>query len=666
MIGLLGIALLFAQVADESEPKNISGNWVSPDWGIVTLSMSDPGRYRGTFADGMKQVSGSFDLQWSQEDRRFAGRWEADDNCSGRISLRAVDDALEGAWTSNKAARRKLGVPELSEFSWSVADSVPATDQHKPDTPGSEEAEWLAATENVQVGFGGKAIASWLEEFEKSTVTETENFDADSKAITSYEAIKYFRTKPQYDAEIRGQMTKWVSFAEQTTHRAQLKRLARAIVRISGPRHQNQAIDHLNRIAAKHPEASLRKFFETYSADDSILTEPLSILELNTELATRASKTLSEGNSDQRLTMVILFFGFQRNANDITFWTQKNSAILIPALLVASHDENELVRRYSLNYSAQLSNPRIATRLIEVAETDSVSANRSCACQLLLHQQEFTPEVLACVTRVIESDLEFDVKAEALVHLQLSHPDNELIHATLMKWAHSNDTQMMQTVIQLMQQHPAKLQRPVAIDEIMELLSDPEWAMQARINLHSLNDHFDCVRQYAIAVLGSFEHHAVRALPVLEKETNPATARFARSAIDSIQGYCSDLPVELLQGKWRFSDGVFPDNRQSFLPLASGDEPSKPAILEVAGTELRIGGECVGYLSQARSNPEETLCVLLDQDSRQQRLTCSVQFADESVPAKRRSFSLRLIDKPQGFQPEHREELYRFRRVKKQ
>ncbi len=664
MIGLLGIALLFAQVADETEPKDISGDWVSSDWGIVTLSMSEPGRYRGTFAGGMKQVSGSFDLQWSQEDRRFAGRWEAEENCSGRISLRAVDDALEGAWTSNKAARRKLGVPELSEFSWSVADSVPATDQHKPDTPGSEEAEWLAATENVQVGFGGKAIASWLEEFENSTVTETKTVDADSKAITSYEAIKYFRTKPQYDAEIRGQMTKWVLLAEQTTDRAQLKRLARAIVRISGPRHQNQAIDHLNRIAAKHPEASLRKFFETYSADDSILTEPFSILELNTELASKVSKTLSEGNSDQRLTMLILYFGFQRNANDIRFWTQKNAAMLIPAMLVASHDENELVRRYSLNFCSQLSDSRIAERLMEVAETDSSPSNRGCASPWLLHHQEFTPEILACVTRVIESDLVFDVKAEAMDHLRISHPDNELIHDTLLKWAHSNDTQMMETAVRLMD--PWETRRPMAIDEIIEVLANPEWGMQATINLTSLNDHFDCVRQYAIARLGSFEHHAVRALPVLEKETNPTTARFARSAIDSIQGYCSDLPVESLQGKWRFSDGVFPDNRPSFLPLASGDEPGKPAILEVAGTELRIGGECVGYLSQARSNPEETLCVLLDPDSRQQRLTCSVQFADESVPTKRRSFSLRLIDKPQGFQPELREELYTFRRVKKQ
>lgn len=666
MNGLLGIVLLCAQVADKSEPENISGNWVSQDWGIVTLSRKDPGRYCGTFVGGMKQVTGSLDLQWSLEERRSTGSWQAEDGCSGRISLRPVDGALEGARTSNKAGRRKLGVPELSEFSWNIAGAGPATDQQKSEMPSTEEAEWLAATENVQVGYSGKAITDWLEEFEKSTITQTEVVDAASKAISSHEAIKYFRLRSQYDTEIRHQMTKWVAMAEQTDDRALLKRIARAIVRISGPRHQNQAIDHLNRIAGKHPEASFRKFFETYSADDSILSEPFSILELNSELASVVSKTLSEGHSDQRLMMLIVFFGFQRNANDIRFWTQKNSAVLIPALLLASSDENELVRSYSLNFSSQLSDPRISARLMEVAETDPSPSNRGCASKWLLHYQEFTPEVLACVTSVIESDPEFGVKAEALNHLDLTHPDYELIHDTLMKWARSNDTQMMQTVIQLMQQHPMKLRRPMAIDEIMDLLSDPEWAMHARLNLSSLNDHFECVRQYAIAKLGSFEHLAVCALPVLENETHPATARFARSAIDNIQGYCSDLPLESLQGKWRFTDGVFPDNTPTFLRLAPGEEQSEPVILEVAGTELRIGGECVGHLSKARSNPEETLFVLLGKDSLQQRFTCSVQLEEESAPAKRRSFSLRLIDRPQGFQPQRREELYNFRRAKRQ
>ena len=70
---------------------------------------------------------------------------------------------------------------------------------------------------------------------------------------------------------------------------------------------------------------------------------------------------------------------------------------------------------------------------------------------------------VACVTKVIESDTVLDVQAGALNHLDLSHPDNKLVHETLMKWARSGDTQMMQTAIQLIQQHPAKLRRPMAL-----------------------------------------------------------------------------------------------------------------------------------------------------------------------------------------------------------
>ena len=123
--------------------------------------------------------------------------------------------------------------------------------------------------------------------------------------------------------------------------------------------------------------------------------------------------------------------------------------------------------------------------------------------------------------------------------------------------------------------------------------------------------------------------------------------------------------MELLQGKRRCEDGVFPDDRPAFLPLAAGDDHSGPLMMENEGTELQIGDKCVGQLSRARSNSEETLCVLIGTDSSQQRFTCSVELDDESAPAKRRSFSLRLVERPLVFQREHREELDNFQRAKR-
>ena len=664
MIGWLGFLLLSTEVPVKSEPEGVSGDWVSEDWGTVALSMSEAGRYRGTFVVGSQNVSGSFDLVWSETERCYSGRWQAEDNCSGRITLQPRAGALEGAWTANKAAQRILRLPPLKVFSWTHADSEPAANVQKTEVPGKQEAEWLATTESVQVAFGGKSIDQWLEAFEETTIAETEIEDAGPVAISSFEAIEYFRARPQYDTEIRTQVAKWLEMAKLTNDRRQLKRISLAIARVSGPRHQDEAIDHLIQIAIQHPEESYRKFFETFSDDDSILIEPFSVLELNSELASSVSKSLREGNSGERFITLILFCGVQRNANDIRFWIQRNYEVLVPALLVASSDENEVVRRYCLNFCSEMPDPRIAARLMEVAESDSSDSNRGAVAQWLLHHQEVTAEVMACITKLILSDPSSDVKAEAISHLTLTQPEHELIHDTLMKWARSDDTQMMLTAIQMMQQHPAEIRRPMAIDELESLLSDREWGLQAHTNLFDMNDHFESVRQYAIARLGSFEHHAVRALPLLEKEKNPETIRFARFAIDKIQGYCSDLPVETLQGKWHFEDGTFPNDKPLFLSLKSAAEKDQSMILDIVGTELRIHGECVGYLYKARSNPEETLFVLIGTDSHQQRLISSIELDEDSNAARTRLFSIRLVDQPAGFEAGQREEIYRFRRVR--
>lgn len=389
------------------------------------------------------------------------------------------------------------------------------------------------------------------------------------------------------------------------------------------------------------------------------------MLELNSELATSVSKSLREGTSGERFITLIMFCGGQRNANDIRFWIQRNYEVLVPALLVASYDENELVRRYCMNFCSEMSDPRIAARLMEVAESDSSDSNRGAAAQWLLHHQKVTAEIMAWITKLISSDPSLDAKEGAISHLTLTQPEHELIHETLMKWARSDDTQMMLTAIQLMHQHPAEIRRPMAIDELESLLSDRDWGLQAETNLFEMNEHFVSVRQYAIARLGSFEHHAVRTLPLLGQEKNPETIRFARIAIDKIQGYCSDLPVEALQGKWQFEDGTFPNDKPLFMSVTSAAGQGQSMILDIVGTELRIQGECVGHLSRARSNPEETLFVLLGTDSHQQRLSSSIELDEDSNAARHRLFSIRLVDQPAGFEIEPREEIYRFRRVRR-
>lgn len=135
MIGWLGVLLLSAQVVVKSEPEGVSGDWVSEEWGTVALSLSERGQYRGTFVVGSQSVSGSFDLVWSETERCFTGRWQAEENCSGRITLKPRAGALEGAWTANKAAQRILRFPPLKVFSWTHADSEPAANVQKTEVP---------------------------------------------------------------------------------------------------------------------------------------------------------------------------------------------------------------------------------------------------------------------------------------------------------------------------------------------------------------------------------------------------------------------------------------------------------------------------------------------------------------------------------------------------
>jgi len=484
--------------------------------------------------------------------------------------------------------------------------------------------------------------------------------DAPLTAIEAFRAIQYFRNQSQYDDAIRNAMAKWFSTTEQEQDPARLQKVARAIVSIAGPRHQRHAVDYLFQIAAQHPEASVEKFSQGFSLKDSILIEPFAMLELDTDLASRASKLLAEGTTSERLMTLILFLDFERGANDVSFWIQRNDTKLIPAFLEASSDQNEMVRMRALNVCGSLMDSRIASRLIDMSRSDPLASNRGFALQLLLHNQQLTQEVLACVASAIESDASFNVRAEALNHLMLKQPNNDLIHRTLLMWARSGDTETMHTAIMQLQYQPPTVKRPQGIDELIQLLADPEWGLNATINLQTHLGKFDCIRQFAISTLGSYQGQAARALPILKAETDPKTLEFSQNAIDLISGYCADLPVDAIQGKWQLIGGDFPDHESSFLPLDADADDEGGKVMEIAGTQLLIADKCVGHVSKARGMSEGIRCVVLNSESHERRFTVSI----ELDRPKHNRFSLHLIEKSVMFGIEDREGVYEFRKLK--
>ncbi len=660
----LAILLLTVLGINADEPPEITGTWVSDEWGNVKLSQAEAGKYHGEFPGDSAPGAGSFEIEWSESERRYNGNWSTDANHAGKISLRLIGAALHGASTSNKKSRKDSGTPALADFTWTPAGI--AADATEPWASGMSAAEvkWRSQTTGVQIGFGGKSVDHWLETFWNSCVTETTADDAPLTAIKAFRAIQYFRDQPQYDDSIRSAMAKWYSTTEQEQNPAQLQKVARAIASIAGPRHQRHAVDYLFQIAARHPDASVEKFFQSYSRMDSIMIEPFALLELDTDLASRASKLLAEGTTSERLMTLLLFFEFERGANDISFWVQRNDTKLIPALLKASNDQNETVRMRAVNVCGSLMDSKIASRLIDMSRSDPSASNRGFALQLLLHHQQITQEVLASVASAIESDAAFSVRAQALGHLTLKQPNNDLIHHTLLKWARSGDTETMQTAIMHLQYHPPTVRREQGIDELIQLLADPEWGLNATLNLHTDIGKFDCIRQFAISTLGSYQGHAARGLPILKAESDPKTVEFAQNAIDQVSGYCADLPVDAIQGKWQLIGGAFPDHKPSFLPLDADADHDAGKVMEIVGTQLLIADKCVGHVSKARGTSEEIRGVVLNPESHERRFTVAVEFHGNSDRPKHNGFSLHLIEKSIKFGLDDREEVYEFRKLK--
>lgn len=146
VVALLGMALWQA-----TDPPDISGRWISDEWGTVVLNAKGPGQYEGTYtgADEAKTAnddgsnprvgvpderadgrlsnplisvdlikSGKLHLQWYATERRFKGTWGTGDAPQGRISLRLVDNQIRGACTTPDNSQKGTVSPNLVDLLW--------------------------------------------------------------------------------------------------------------------------------------------------------------------------------------------------------------------------------------------------------------------------------------------------------------------------------------------------------------------------------------------------------------------------------------------------------------------------------------------------------------------------------------------------------------------
>jgi WD40 repeat protein len=136
LIGAVGVTLLGIVLWHASEAPDIAGKWTGEEWGEVALEMKQPGEYEGTYTDKFKDGPGTIQVKWSRLERRFNGTWGDGKDGHGKISLRLVDGAIRGAWTTSKDSDINPGTPELADLLWKRrSDKTDAPARRRPTQP---------------------------------------------------------------------------------------------------------------------------------------------------------------------------------------------------------------------------------------------------------------------------------------------------------------------------------------------------------------------------------------------------------------------------------------------------------------------------------------------------------------------------------------------------
>ncbi len=233
--------------------------------------------------------------------------------------------------------------------------------------------------------------------------------------------------------------------------------------------------------------------------------------------------------------------------------------------------------------------------------------------------------------KTLESDSSVDVRYAALGALMAMDKDSELVHATLLEWARSKERLQVENALSLMLRNHEVGDRPQSIDELIELLSDPEWGTTLEVKQNS----YRWARQYAIANLGEYTALAHRALPTLEAElarNNKNTLSFATEALDRVRGYCPDLPIDKLQGEWEFVSMQKPEGSSPLFDFQASSDQQPSTVITISGTQLKLGDRGLAELSHYRSGSRQGVALLLDPDGKKRHCHGGYNFKGGSSP----------------------------------
>ena len=103
---------------------DLGGRWEEPDWGVVTLRLSDDGRgYEGTYTATFGMDVGRLSLSFSQRSGAFEGTWSEGKFRFGRLTVRVAGSRLlaKGSYSADAKCEYAPGVPAAHAFEWKRA-----------------------------------------------------------------------------------------------------------------------------------------------------------------------------------------------------------------------------------------------------------------------------------------------------------------------------------------------------------------------------------------------------------------------------------------------------------------------------------------------------------------------------------------------------------------
>lgn len=561
--------------------------------------------------------------------------------------------------------------------------------------------------------YSGHALSWWLDSYWANAIANPKTTENTAQEYVASEAIRKLRELPECEAAIEAALAKWFASVEHEVNEGQLTRAAKCIVEAAGPKNQKLAVDYLFEIAKRVPinqgEEDLGTWIDCW---DDELDEALKGLVLNDELATQIADRLKTGNSAQRRFAVTILLNRdasnQQETQDQTeanVWFRSHDKLFYPAFEAASQDTSEAIRMFALLALTGIDphHSQLPFQLKTVAESDPSTQVRCVAIQLLCSKELASSieaqsvELQPLLMKALEADSSVDVRDAALGALMAMDKDSELVHATLLRWARCKERVQVEYALTLMLRNHEAGDRPQSIDELIELLSDPEWGIDGAITERipsgilsgGLESRQILARQQAIRILGKYAAHAHCALPTLEAElarNNKDTLSFATEAIDSVRGYCPDRPIDQLQGQWEFVSVNRPSSSTPFFdfPLHPGgvypavgceirtaSPELPPSIINVSGTQLKLGGRVLAEISHQRQNLE--IVMLLDPDGKKRHCHGGYNFKGGPTPEYKPNVApapdllilevselLNNLDATQATK-----QIYEFRRVKK-